>query len=626
MPTSEYSPTVKMKASHRIKRAFEASAKFNKEMHDLQKRLYLRYLNESLRVKRSGYTNLQTGMVYYIVDILNAVIYDSVFTGQPPGKITGIGDEDFPGGQYINGVHKIQNNDQEVESANWDAVKYSIICGTGIKFLDWKYHKITYNDYIDETKFGMPTGNRTPVEVEQFVDKFDAMSIPPWHVFPTAGASSERTAHEVILLFPHTRKELKEMETDGYISDVDKIDKNAYGNVLDGSPYVSEYKLERAKKQEQYKEENDDRLWCLYFLGLFPLHDAESMSPEGDVDVQREINTFAIVPYNDAANTVLKLEENEKPGINITRERYDGTDDDFWGSTCLMIVEKLIVHFENIYGYRNDAAIRAAYGTLVAPEGMDQSGLVPRRPDAIVTIPGQYFDQHKKPYYLQEPSNVLPALIELGRETRQFIDEITSILEFLRGGADEGDETATKTTARMRFLSQRFKIRMMFYEKHGLRDYMEWETVLNVLYLSDTDFEQYAGVPAMLNPFKLIDPIIPLRSANFLFEGSVKAADDPVKAQIYKGLLEIAPDIPPGMNSKGEMVMINTMYIYEQFVKKQNPDEDIDKIFMPVNPAQLAAGQGAGGEQSSGLGAVTPGDLLGGNVPSPDAGIRGETI
>jgi hypothetical protein len=563
-------------------------------------------------------------MFYYIVDILNAVIYDSVFTGKPPGKITGIGEEDFPGGQYINGVHKIQNNDQEVESANWDASKYSIICGTGIKLLDWKYHKKTYNDYLDEYEFDMPTGNRIPIEVEQYIDKFDAMSIPPWHVFPTPGASSERTAHEVILLFPHTRKELKEMEADGYISGVDKIDKNAYGNVLDGSPYVSEYKIEQAKQQYQYKERNDDRLWCMYFLGLFPLHDTDSLSPGDDVDIEKEINTFAIIPYNDANNTVLKLEENEKPGINIVRERYDGTDDDFWGSTCLMIVEKLIVHFENIYGYGNDAAIRAAYGTLIAPEGMDQSGLVPRRPDAIATIPGKYFDEHKKPYYLQEPSNILPALLEMRRETRQFIDEITSILEFLRGTGDEGAETATEISVRAKFMSQRFKVRMMFYEKHGLRNHMEWETVLNVLYLTDTDFEKYTGVPAMLNPFKLIDPIIPLLSADFMFEGSVRAADDPVKAQIYKQALEIAPTIPPGMNSKGEMVMINTMYLYEQFIKKLNPDDDIDKMFMPVNPAQLAAGQGTQG-QSESLGAVTPGDLLGGNAPSRDAGIRRET-
>jgi len=622
MKVAEYSASVKAVASERIKKAFKASAKFNEEIHNLQKRLYLRHLNQSVRAKSSGYTDLQTGMFYYIVDILNAVIYDSVFSGQPPGKITGIGDEDFPGGQFIDKVHRIQNNDRDVESAKWDAVKYSIICGTGIKLLDWKYHKINYNDYIDETIFGMPTGNRTPVEVEQYVDKFDAMSIPPWHVFPTAGAASERTAHEVILLFPHSRKELRDMEADGWISGVKNIDPGAWGNVLKSSAYVSQQKIDKAKKQSQYTEEDDDRLWCLYFLGLFPLHNTEELSADDDVDIEKEVNCFGIIPYDDANNTVLKLEQNEKPGINIVRERYDGTEDDFWGTTCLMIVEKLIVHFENIYGYGNDAAIRAAYNTLIAPTGIDQSGLVPRRPDAIVTIPQKFFDENKKPYYLQESGNILPGLLEMRRETRQFIDEITSILEFLRGGMDETDETATKTSARMKFLSQRFKVRMIFYEKHGLRDHMEWETILNVLYLSDTDFEQFAGVPAMLNPFKLIDPIIPLMSADFMFEGSTKAADDPVKAQIYKGILDTIPNIPPGLNSKGEMVMPNAMYVFEMMVKKLDPDGDMDKIFMPVNQQMLANQTGSG--QAGSLGAVAPGDVLSRNKVSPDAGIRRE--
>ena len=623
MKVAQYNTEVKAIASERIKKAFESSAKFNKEIHDLQKRLWLRYFNQQVRVKSSGYTDLQTGIFYYIVDILNSVIYDSVFSGQPPGKITGIGDEDFDGGQFIDKVHRIQNNDRDVESSKADAVKYSIICGTGIKLLDWKYHKQNFNDNIDEMAFGMPTGNKIPVEVEQYIDKFDSTSIPPWHVFPTAGAASERTAHEVILLFPYSRKELKDMEADGYISGVNNIDKNAWGNILKSSQYLSQDDIDRAKKQSQYTEEDNDRLWCLHFLGLFPLHDTGSLSPDDDIDVEKEVNCFAIIPYDDANNTVLKLEENEKPGVNIIRERYDGTDDDFWGTTCLMIVEKLIVHFENIHGYANDAAIRAAYNTLIAPKGMDQSGLVPRRPDAIATIPQKFFDENKRPYYLQENSNILPGLLDMRKETRQFIDEITSILEFLRGGTDEDDETATKTSARMKFLSQRFKTRMMFYEKHGLRDHMEWETILNVLYLTDTDFEQFTGVPAMLNPFKLIDPVIPMLSADFLFEGSTKAADDPVKAQIYRQILDSIPAIPPGLNSKGEMVMANAMYVFEQMVKKLDPDGDMDKIFMPVNPAMMGTPGTATG-QASGLGTVAPGDVLGGNSVSPDAGVRKE--
>jgi hypothetical protein len=128
------------------------------------------------------------------------------------------------------------------------------------------------------------------------------------------------------------------------------------------------------------------------------------------------------------------------------------------------------------------------------------------------------------------------------------------------------------------------------------------------------------------NPFKQIIPVIPMISHDFIFEGSVKAAEDPVKAQILQQAMDVAKTIPPGYDEQGNPVTVNMMAMFREFLKKINVAEDIEDFFTQLSPEQLMMmqmqqQQAAGGQGN--LGAVTPGDMLAG--VQPNAGVRKET-
>jgi hypothetical protein len=215
---------------------------------------------------------------------------------------------------------------------------------------------------------------------------------------------------------------------------------------------------------------------------------------------------------------------------------------------------------------------------------------------------------------------------EQRRITNEVIDEISGVIDFIRAGESDPDEKATMTMKRSEFINKRFGKRMKFYENNSLHEWMEWQCVLNRLYLPDAVVAQITGKPIWPNPFALIKPIIPLQTFDFQFEGSAKAAQNPVQAQILLQMLDVAKTIPPGIDENGQFVKPNLMAIYRDFVRKSNPDEDVDKYSMPATELDMMMpGAAAGGGPGGGLGAVTPGDLLASiGTPKSKAGVRQE--
>ena len=639
MPKGEFqSSPAEAAAIQHITKAFDSSKRYWSERHSVQKRLWVRFKNVALRVKATGYTNLQTGLFYYLVDIIYSVLKDALLSQRPFGKVTAVGNEDFSGKEAIDHVHVWQNNQADLISAHEDSLLYSVATGTGVKIPGWEYKTVEYTDREERTiklvnplnpqgePIELPTGEYEEVQKQEQIDRISCISIPPWRFFPTAGAASLKSAREKMYLVPLSRKELSEMEKDGYIQNLDKVESAAYGNALLGETYLDEYPLKRAKRETENTEDDKDTLWVIYYYGLFPLFNFKENVRDEDAISPDDVKVLMIKPLDDSV--ILKMEQNTLPDDPCVIDKYNGAEDEIFGTSCMEIVEQLIVHYEDVFGYAQDAATREVFRTLIAPKSLDQSQLTPRRPDAIATMPDAFFEQGKKPFYLEQGTTILTNLLEQRRETRQFIDEVTSVLEFLRGGTEQADETATKTAERARYLNKRFKSRIEYYEQRGIRGWMHWQAVLNHRFLDDEVVAQIAGIAPWENPFKQIIPLIPMISHDFIFEGSAKAADDPVKAQILKDAIEMAKSIPPGPDAEGNFKAVNLLTMFEEFLQKVNVSQDLEKFFINLDPEQMAlmqalqgGGQGGGGQ--GGIGAVTPGDMLSG--VRPNAGVRKET-
>jgi len=225
---------------------------------------------------------------------------------------------------------------------------------------------------------------------------------------------------------------------------------------------------------------------------------------------------------------------------------------------------------------------------------------------------------------IQRPNQIMPNLAAVIVTNNEVIDEISAVIDFVRGGATDPEESATLSNQKMQFLTKRFKKRMQYYENHGLREWMEWQCVLNHLFLSDDVVKQICGDDIPVNPFFLIKPVIPMQQFNFVFEGSSKAADDPVKAQIIRNMIDVAKSIPPGIDEDGQFKQPNTLALYKKYCRLISGEEDIDEYLMP---AMMPGMGGPSTGQPGGIGATSPADLLAGmgnQMPSKTAGIKQE--
>jgi len=627
--TAIYDPSpLESLAAEKIKKRFEDSSRFWADKHKLQKRLWARYLNAKLQDKDPNFSNIQLGRTWYICDIIESVLGEFLLNQRPFGRIRGQGIEDFPGAQSINKVNGWQQEARHIKTAKRDSLLHSIVTGTGVHIPGWEYHLVSYFDKVEQTlKMMNPADPSTPIEIptgqyqtvkrRQIIDQLSCVQINEWMTFPPAGGTSPAKDPYFMFLVKYNKSQLKELESTGYIKNVDFIDQAAYGTHKDDED-VSDYFIDRAKKENTFRELDQDTIWVVYYFGLFAYSDDGSVPPEGTA----EEPCFIIkAKYCD---TVLKFERNPYPAIPCVRDRYSGTDEEWYGRSFMEIIEQILKLDEDMFGYAQTAATRELFRRTFVSDSTDQSALAKWHPDAIVAIPDAQFSAGKLPITEEQRPQMMVNLQEQRRISSEIIDEISSVLDFVRGGDIDEQEKATMTTARVNFLNKRLKNRMQFYEDHSLQEWMEWQVVLNHNYLSDKTVENLTEIPAWLNPFKMIEPVIPLRNFDFLFEGAMKAAENPVQAQIYRNMLDVAANIQPGFDEKGQLVQVNQMALFRQFVKKTAPDEDIDEFFMPA----IGAGMGMPGSAGApgGLGAVRPGDLMGKTgMPGANAGIRQET-
>lgn len=621
-----------------IKEAYDASKRYWHTKHETQKRLYRRYLNDDVKDRRpSGYSDERTGVFYRCVDVLHSVIADALMGQSPIGKIKSEGSEDFPAGEVIDRVHAHQQRATDILNTLDQAILHAVIT-CGVVMPGWDHHSEVYWRDVPKTitladpqnvlqPMELKTGEveRKPYTVD--ISRLDGTLIEPWNVYPTAGATNPLDAHEIIFRVPVSRQSLKNMERSEYIKNVGKIPDDLFKSGPMPGEFIDDTPIYQARK-EDYSGDVGTRgefLWVDFCYMLFPFYKYEENVPPDQGMSDDEFECILIRP--EGSDVVLKFELNELGAKQCVVMRYAG--DTFFGFSALEIAERLIQLDEDMFNWTMDRAKREVYRLIVVGAGINQSQIANPRLDGIVTDDSS-IATGGKPAIWTEPiqPHVMPNLQSQRKIVYQLIDEVTAVLDFVRGQVsdDNTDESATMTNQRMQFVSKRFKARLKYFERNGLWWWMQWQTILNCHFLEDADVSQLTGIQPADNPFQLITPTLPIQSYDFAFEGSVKAVDDPVKAQILKDVLKVAAALPPGIGADGRLKRPNLTRIFEEFLRHANVTDDIDEFFIDTTPEEVMAPQTLNGASPAGgtsLGAVTPGDLLS-SLPKPGAGVRKE--
>ena len=613
---------------------FDDSKMYYTDKHERMKRLYARYFNSPVRASRpTGYSDERLGQVYRVAEVLYSGLEDALLKQAPFGKITGEGDEDYPDGKVIDKVNRWQQNQTYIYNDVSSALWYSVICGTGFINPGWDFREKRYYDNEEETiqlpnpadPFGppieIPTGKTKSVEKFKDMNRIDTSLVEPWNVFPTSGATKMDRLPGLTYRVKMTRHEILDMQRSGYLENVEFIPNTAYGT-FESESYLDETKIFNAKKENK-NETSKEFIWMLFTYIQFPFFNyAEHIDHE---DFKRDDAYDCLIIKPQHAEIINKLELNTLAGgaIPAVPFKYAGPNDTFFGISPLEIAEILIQLDEDMFNLTQDNARREVYKRIMAVEGIDHSELSPARLEGIVTIPKAIADNVTTPLrYMDTGTSALPNLMAQRQIVFSLIDEVTSAFDFKRGAGGDPDETATKTIERSQAISTRLGSRVRYYERNGMWWWMQWQTVLNAIFLDDETVSRVANIPAFLNPFKKIEHFIPIDSADFSFEGSTKAVDDPIQAQILRQMLEISPNIPPGFGIDGKLKKVNPTTIFEELFRKLDAGEDIEKYFTEVTPKEqqanllrqmLASGESAGG--SSPLEATSPEQLINTNNP-----------
>jgi hypothetical protein len=634
MIDDNYDPGIAEKAAvAKINEEFDASKRYWNTKHQTQQRLYRRYLNDDVKGPRpAGLSDERTGMFYRCADILHSMISDALLVQCPVGKMRGTGQEDNEAREVIDRVNGYQQQSTDILNTLDQAILQAVIT-CGVIMPGWDHHsEIYWKDVLKTMVIADPNNNYLPGEIptgeierKPFsvdISRLDATLVEPWNVYPTSGATSPVNAHQIIFRVPLARQTLQAMENSGYLKNVAKIPESDYGRGAVSDGMIDDTPIFQARKEgDNPQDTKAEYAWIHFCYHLFPFF----KYPENFGEIGYSEDEFECLTIKtEGSNTVLKFECNELSAKPCVVFRYAG--DTFFGFSALEIAERLLQLDEDMFNWTMDRAKHEVYERIFVSEGINQSKVANPGVNSVITVPNTVSMIAGKAPVWTEPQNphIMPNLAKQREIVYQLIEEVLMTLNMITGASDQttSDESATMTNSKMQFVSKRFKNRLKYFERNGLWWWMQWQTILNCHFLKDEEVAAIADISPALNPFKIITPTLPIQTYDFAFEGSVKAIDDPVKAQILKDLLKTAMTIPPGIGSDGKLKQPNLTRLFEEILKHSNVTDDMDEFFIEPTPQQIA-GPPAGNGGNTPLGAVTPQDVANG-VPNAGAGIRQE--
>ena len=593
-------------ATRTLNDAYQANKRYWSKIHRKQERLYKSVRNFNRRRKAAGTSsynrtystkrsrrsrsNIQIGTMWMLHNIAYSIVTKALLDaddlmkleprrGQSPAPyLQEMSDhaEDL----FTDDISDIKNT---VSKALWDA----LAMGPGVLVASWQdVLKRTINRVRDAEGEERIIDNEVNYGGYPHFDHFS-----PWDTFPTAGAVNPASVHEVIFKSTMTISELREWERKGLINNVDtmisQLQKDGY------LPDEGVYEADESRSGTDNfagQESVNGQISILTSYCLFPFYRYdEYVDNDGRDRSKDEVECIIIKAEN--ADQILLLDRNpfacqEKPWILAGWYFIPG---EFWPISVFEITEKLIQHYEDIFNLIQDGANAEIYPMKILPnQGIDE-GEVSGDVGITIHMDPNYIREGMIPQYIKRPNSILPEMYNQRDFVNDLIQEVTAIVDFVRGMTPQGPKrTATETLEISQRVNARFQQSAIKIEASLMKPVWNWIMVMMSEFSDDRQVMNEMGLE--INPYKQFAPIMPNPAYRIKLTGALRAAESQANQAKLTSMIELSKGIMPmpDPESNGQYIVPNTVLMLFDLMQMSGlPNVDKYKLVVP-NPGEEA--------------------------------------
>ena len=583
-------------ASKTLDTAFEANEKYWRKAHKKQKRLYktVRNIHKKTGQKTSSYnrtyggtktksrrSNIQIGTMWMLHNTAYSIVSQALIESDELMELEarrGVKNIFYlkEMGDYVEDL--FSDDIPDIKSSAIKALWDLLATGPGVLVASWQ--TILKRIIQRDDKGGIVDAE---VNLGSF-PHFDNFS--PWDVFPTAGSVSPDSVHEYVFQSRMTIAELRDWERQGLISNLDAVIEALKKD--EKLPDDSDAETPRSGAGSN-KEDVNNQIEILTSYSLFPFYNFDKyIDNEGKDRSKDEVECIMIKAKN--ADPMLLLDRNpfscqEKPVIIAGFYFIPG---EFWPITVFEIAEKIIQHYEDIFNLVQDGANNDIYPDQLIPNrGIDEAE-VTGGPGRRIHMDPDLMAAGIIPQFMKRPNSILGEMYNQRDFVDQLIQEVTAIVDFIKGMVPEGTKrTATETMEIAQRVNTRFQQTAIRIEASLMKPLWNWIIVMLSEFSDDEQIMQEMGTE--INPFKQFQSVIPNPDYRIKLTGALRAAESQANQARLTNLIEISKDAQPmpDPDSDGKLVIPNTTMMIFDLAKMQGlPDVDKYKLIVPPPPEE----------------------------------------
>ena len=581
--SGNYTPSdFERKACRYVDKTFEINEQYWKKDHEKQHRLFDMILQAPVKDKPdiAGRSNIKTGVSWMIHQLIFSILKNSLLTLPQNVRI-----DPTITGKVILWLEEMQEYlDRLVNDEEWPVhgnLRQSLfdLISHGTSVLRPYYR----ND------LRMAWDGENDIETLAYSGP-DLPYISSWDTYPTAGATHPNQLHEVIFYEYYYPHELRELEREGRMQNVDALLED-YD--FEGPEAYSTGETETNEPREQHSELNVDssgRIGVLVYWGLYPLYEGDEYIGEDGKDRSKVEVECLIIKARDKE---IPLFIDRNPYFHQQKEvifaKYFNIPGLFWGESVFGVMERMLVHQEDWFNIIQDSANSEVYRDRVFSDAIPAEQRKQKGVGRDYVVDKDLYEKMggNVMKYIDRGMAILPDTYDQRNHIDRVIQEVGGIMDFLNAAGSETPKTATEVNKLAASLNIRFEQTAMEVGSSLLVPALAWACSLlssdeaNDEFIGEQIGSEIMGQP--INPFKQFDSMMPNSRYRIKLEGTIRSVQNSTLQRELQQLIEQGKDIGPGPNENGEVVIPNITQMYFDAIKLTKlPDPN--KYEMPWTP------------------------------------------
>jgi hypothetical protein len=383
-------------------------------------------------------------------------------------------------------------------------------------------------------------------------------------------------------LYPH---ELREWEKNGWIENVDALLKG----YREPSFTKNDQDEQKDPREPKADLEVDDygRISVAIYWGLFPLYKYDKYVDDNGKDRSAdEVECFIIKPVG--RQMILGMGRN--PYFHQSKEvifgKYFDIPGELWGESIFGIIERLLVHQEDWFNIIQDSANQEVYRDRIIPDNTDEA-------EVNQTGPGRDWHYEAEDVrdgihikYVERGPAILRDIYERSDYVARVVQEVSGIMDFLRGIEGKVEKTATEIEKLSQSINVRFEQAALSVQASYIVPVVNWVMSMLSQFSDDDYIKAYTGLP--FNPFKQFDAMIPNTAYRISLEGSIRAIQNVALQNQLRLFIQEAKDMQPMPDEDGKLVIPNRVQMFFDLMKMSKlRDVEQYKLEVPPPPPEM---------------------------------------